>query len=94
MIRPSHHRSIALSVIAALMVGACGSPPSSPSPSPSPTTSAAPTATASGSASLDAVYAEINEQVQSIRGLEEKKPVTPTLLSPEDLSDVIRTTFD
>ena len=76
------------------MVAACGSPPSSPSPTPSPTTSTAPSATASGSASTDAVYAEINQQVRAIRGLEEKKPVTPTILSPEELSEVIRTTFD
>ena len=39
-----------------------------PAPSPSP----------SGSPDLAAVYAEINEQVRAIRGLEEKKPVEPT----------------
>src|SRR5688572_16887135 len=96
MTRPARHRSILLSAIAALSVAACGSPPSSPSPSPSPSPSisVAPSPTASGSASLDEVYAEINQQVQAIRGLEEKKPVTPTILSPEELSEVIRTTFD
>jgi hypothetical protein len=96
MTRPSRHRTIALSAIAALILAACGNPPASPSPSPtsSPTASAAPSPTASGSAALDAVYAEINQQVQAIRGLEEKKPVTPTILSPEELSEVIRTTFD
>lgn len=85
-----------MSAIAALLVTACGNPPSSPSPSPSssPTASAAPSPSASGSASLDAIYAEINQQVRAIRGLEEKKPVTPTLLLPAELSGVIRTTFD
>jgi hypothetical protein len=91
MTRPSRHRTIALSATVALILAACGNPPASPSPSP---TTAAPSPTASGSASLDAIYAEINQQVQAIRGLEEKKPVTPTILSPQELSEVIRTTFD
>src|SRR5687767_11707047 len=96
MTRPSRHRTIGLSAIAALILAACGNPPASPSPSPtsSTTASAAPSPTASCPATLDAVYAEINQQVQAIRGLEEKKPVTPTILSPEELSEVIRTTFD
>ncbi len=96
MTRLARHRSITLSTVAALIVAACGSAPASPSPSPSasPTASAAPSASASGSAGLDAIYAEINQQVSAIRGLDEKKPVTPTLLSTEELSQVIRTTFD
>lgn len=96
MTRLARHRSIALSAVAVLLVAACGNAPASPSPSPtaSPTASAAPSPSASGSASLDAIYAEINQQVSAIRGLDEKKPVTPTLLSTEELSQVIRTTFD
>ncbi len=79
-----------------LVVAACGTTPSSPSASPSasPAGSGTPAPTASGSADLDAVYAEINLQVQGIRGLQEKKPVVPTILSPDELSEVIRTTFD
>lgn len=85
-----------MSAVAALIVGACGNAPASPSPSPSAsaTASAAPSPSASGSASVDAIYAEINQQVRAIRGLDEKKPVTPTLLSTEELSEVIRSTFD
>ncbi len=96
MTRLSRHRSIALSAAAALIVTACGSPPASPSPSPSASSPAtvAPSPSASGSASVDAIYTEINQQVRAIRGLDEKKPVTPTLLSSEELSDVIRLTFD
>jgi hypothetical protein len=96
MTRLSRHRSIALSAVAALSVAACGSAPASPSPSPSAssTAAAAPSPSASGSVSVDAIYAEINQQVRAIRGLDEKKPVTPTLLSTEELSEVIRATFD
>jgi hypothetical protein len=96
MTRPALHRSIALTALAAVVVAACGNTPSSPSASPtsSPAGSATPAPTAAGSADLDAVYAEVNQQVQAIRGLDEQKPITPTLLSTEDLSQVIRTTFD
>ena len=96
MTRPSRHRPITLIAISVLIATACGNAPSSPSPSPSsgPTASASPAPTTSGSAGFDAVYAEVNQQVRAIRGLEEKKPVTPTILSTEELSEVIRTTFD
>lgn len=95
MTRSSRHRTVAISAIAALVAACANATPSpTPAPTPSPTASVVPSATPSGSASLDAVYAEINQQVQAIRGLDEKKPITPTLLSPQDLSGVIRTTFD
>ena len=61
---------------------------------PLPSPSAAPSPTPAGSADVDALYAEINEQVRAIRGLDEKKPIAPTIVSPEELSTVIRTTFD
>jgi hypothetical protein len=96
MSRSSQRRAIALSAVAAVLVAACGATTPSPTPTatPSPTPSVAPSPSPSGSAGVDADYAEINAQVQAIRGLEEKKPVTPTILSPEELSEVIRTTFD
>jgi hypothetical protein len=40
------------------------------------------------------VYKEINAQVQAIRGLVEKTPVTPTIVSSEELTKVIRDSFD
>ena len=80
----------------ALVVAACGNAAPSASPTatlaPSPSSAASPTP--AGSADVEAVYAEINEQVRAIRGLDEKKPIAPTIVSPAELSTVIRTTFD
>jgi hypothetical protein len=96
MSRPSRLSPIALAVATALVVAACGNaaPSASPTPTPVPSPSAAPSPTPAGSADVDSLYAEINEQVRAIRGLDEKKPIAPTILSPEELSTVIRTTFD
>ena len=97
---PSHRHPTLFIAVVALVATACASPaPSaSPSPSASPAPSTAPSGAASpspsGSGSLDAVYAEINEQVRAIRGLDEKKPVVPTIASPEELAQVIQKSFD
>jgi hypothetical protein len=82
--------------LASLLVWACGNatPSASPSASPSQASSGAPSASPSGSADPADVYAEINAQVRAIRGLEEKRPIEPTILSPDDLAEVLRTSFD
>ena len=41
------------------------------------------------SGELSAVYDEINAEVRSIRGLEEKLPVAPTILSPTEMGDLL-----
>ena len=92
---PRHHRLrspiaiLALLVTVALASSACGSTAPSLSPSPRP---GSPSASATGSAppgsaspttnATDeaAVYAAINRQVEAIRGLDERSPVTPTLV--------------
>ena len=75
-----------------LLVWACGTPAPSaspPSPSVAPATaspSVGPTAAGSPDA---AVYAQINTQVQAIRGLEELRPVVPKIVSKQELDDVL-----
>jgi hypothetical protein len=78
--------------------GACGSPAPSASvgPTSSPTVSATPapsTPAPSGDANA-AIYAEIQAQVTEMRGLAPKRPVTPTLLSREELGDLLRTSIE
>jgi len=96
MSRPSRLAPIALAAAIALVVAACGNaaPSGSPTATPAPSPSSAASPTPAGSAEVDDVYAEINEQVRAIRGLDEKKPIAPTIVSPAELSTVIRTTFD
>jgi hypothetical protein len=91
MSRPTRLSSIALAAVTAL-VAACGTatPSATPTPTAAPTSSAVPSATPAASADVDAVYAEINEQVRAIRGLDEKKPIAPTILSPAELSTALR----
>jgi hypothetical protein len=99
-------RILALLLISASLLAACGATPSSPSaqatepasPSPTPT---APSASAAPSASgpapsedAAATYARINREVQEIRGLDERTPVEPRIVSPDELSAVIRGSFD
>jgi hypothetical protein len=99
MIRP---RRLAALLAIAVSAAACGSPTpsSSPSPSPivvasaSPSATSAPSAAATGSAHPTRTYAEINAQVQAIRGLDEKTPIEPDIVSPAELATVIRTSFD
>jgi hypothetical protein len=91
-------RPLLLSIVVPLVVVACGGTSPSPATSPSPSATSAPPSAASpspsGSTDPEAIYAEINEQVRAIRGLEEKKPVTPNIVSQEELTEVIRTSFD
>ena len=90
--------ALAVTAVIAIALSACGNatPPASASPSPSvaPSPSSAASPSAQGSGDLAAVYAEINEQVRSIRGLEEKTPIEPTIVSPEEMTGVLRTSFD
>jgi hypothetical protein len=99
MHRPGIRHPLLSAIAISLVVVACGGTTPSPSPSPSVAPSASPTSSAespspSGSADLAAVYAEINGQVQAIRGLDEKKPIEPNVVSQEELTEVIRTSFD
>jgi hypothetical protein len=86
-------RSLA-AVVASAVIGlaamGCGGPSPSGSPSVSPSAAASPSA--SGPRTLS--YPEINEQVRDIRGLEEKQPIEPTIVSPDEMSEVLRTSFD
>ncbi len=94
-----------LAVTAAIiLVAACGSstssgtPPATGGPSaPSPTTAASvspTTAVASPSADPATVYAEIESQVQAIRGLTATKPVDPKLLDEAQLKANITASFE
>jgi hypothetical protein len=79
---------VALLLVLSLVVAAsaCGSPtPSSPAPSsPASTPTASATAgNASPNASDDAVYAEIEQQVEKLRGLTATTTVIPTLLDEQ-----------
>lgn len=92
--------ALAVATVLAVVASACGNatpPPSasaSPSGIPSPSASATASPSAQGSGDLPAVYAEINEQVRQMRGLEEKAPIEPTIVSLDEITDVIRTSFD
>ncbi|HEY7522290.1 MAG TPA: hypothetical protein VH720_01360 [Candidatus Limnocylindrales bacterium] len=81
-------------VAAALLVGLVGCNAAVPSASPSASrvpTIAPSTASPSAGESVDpnAIYAEINAQVQAIRGLEEKEPIQPSIVSPETFGQVL-----
>ena len=97
---PRRLRVLVTVAVLAAVASACGNatPPPSPSASASaaasPSTPATASPSAQGSGDLPAVYAEINEQVRAMRGLEEKTPIEPTIVSPEEIVDVIRTSFD
>jgi|tagenome__1003787_1003787.scaffolds.fasta_scaffold20986672_2 hypothetical protein len=91
-------RPVVIAAIVALLVAACGSPTPSVSPSASaslsPSSSApAVSPSASGSGGDAAVYAEINDQVRAIRGLQEKKPIEPTIVSPDEMTQVLKDSF-
>jgi hypothetical protein len=91
------HPSRSLALLAApLLLWACGTttPSVSPSPSPSPSTPPSVEPTAVPSQDLAAVYAQINAQVQAIRGLDELKPIVPKIVSPAELSTVLRSSLD
>jgi hypothetical protein len=95
-------RRFAVLLTIAVAAAACGSPTPSSSPSPSasavasasPSASSAPSAAATGSVRPSRTYPEINAQVQAIRGLDEKTPIEPDIVSPAELATVIRASFD
>ena len=82
--------AVVAAAVIALSVMGCGGPSPSGSPSVSPSAAASPSA--SGPRTLS--YPEINAQVRDIRGLEEKQPIEPTIVSPDEMSEVLRTSFD
>jgi hypothetical protein len=89
--------ALAVTVVLTVLVTACGATPSpsaSPSPSVAPSPSAVASPTPAASADLPAVYAEINQQVRALRGLEEKTPIAPTIVSQDEMTEVIRASFD
>jgi hypothetical protein len=77
-----------------LLLAACGSSTGTPAPATSqaPASAAPQTAAPSPQASLSLpeVYAQINQQVQAIRGLPEKQPVTPTIVSPDEMAAILK----
>ncbi|MBA2717640.1 MAG: hypothetical protein H0U52_00160 [Chloroflexi bacterium] len=103
--RPAGHRRRAWSGVLALALATagCGSPtpsgtvvpsqalpsatPSGPSAIPSAGPSPAPSPLSS--AELAALYSEINGQVRNIRGLAEKSPTQPAILSPEQMTELL-----
>jgi hypothetical protein len=95
MRRPTRRRLLALP-LAALMVGACGSTAPSASPSATPTASptASPAASATASQDAAAVYGVINGQVQAIRGLDERKPIVPNVVSSTELAAVLKASLE
>jgi hypothetical protein len=95
MRQPTRRRPLALFVLA-LLVWACGSSTPSATPSASPTASPATSPTASPTASQDVadVYATINGQVRAIRGLDERKPIVPNIVSSAELAAVLRASLE
>jgi hypothetical protein len=93
MSHPRHRRSLALLAVP-LLLAACGSPAPSASPSPSPTSAPTTEPTAAASQDLAAVYAEINRQVQVIRGLDELEPIVPKIVSSDELAKVLRSSLE
>ena len=100
---PRRHPRRALVVLGlAVVLAAAGCDATKPSgsvgasASPSPATSAAPSPSASPSGpaasispELAKVYQDIDAQVREIRGLPEKQPVTPTILSKAEMAKLL-----
>jgi hypothetical protein len=91
-------RRASILVSVALVVTACGGTTASPSATQSATAAptASPAATAASptaSADASAIYAAVNEQVREIRGLDEKTPVEPRIVSPEEMATVVTKSF-
>jgi len=87
----SRRAVVAAAVVAALAVGAVAFAQTVVRPSPTPSGSpASPSATATASQDASAVYETINDQVQQLRGLAEKKPVDPKLVSRAELGEVLK----
>jgi hypothetical protein len=89
-------------VAIAVAAAACGSPGPSGTIVPSPS-GANPTGSATSpsnapspvsSADLSALYDQINGQVRDIRGLAEKSPTQPTILSPQQMGELLTKQLD
>ena len=88
-----------IAIAIAIVVAGCGSTnpsgtiaPSSAPSAPTPTASAATPSTAPSPlspAELSAIYNEINGEVRTIRGLPEKNPTEPQILSPEEMAALL-----
>ena len=77
---------VAIAAVLSVVVAGCGvfgPAPSSPAPTASPTTPPDPAT----------VYAEIEDQVRAIRGLDEKKPVQPKVLDEAALGAYVKEQF-
>ncbi len=92
-----YRRPLVILFAAAWLVAGCASPAS---PSPSPTASQSPGSSPSSSASpsggavdLEALTREITGQVEELRGLEAKEPVTVTVLDEAALIEHVKTSF-
>jgi hypothetical protein len=83
--RPAAARSVLVAALAVILAGCgiLGPTPSPSSPTTSPTTPPDPAT----------VYAEIEEQVRAIRGLQEKAPVQPKILDEAALTDYVKKQF-
>jgi hypothetical protein len=86
-----HSVALAMTVIAALIVGACGTPNQTSNPPSS--ASANPSDGPSASVDLPALYAKIEAEVTEIRGLKAKSPVDPTVLDDAGLKKLINDSF-
>ena len=96
MLRPAARSSRARRLLAVLattaLVVACNS---STAPTPVPASaSAAASPSASASQTAEQIYATIEQQVRDIRGLQEKSPVTPRLVTAAELGTTIQKSFD
>ena len=85
-------RRLAL-LAACLLLVACGSSSPSPSPTASPSAPTASPGPATPTPDPAGVYAAIEAQVQQIRGLTAKKPVTPILLDAATLKKNMAASF-
>ena len=83
--RPAAARSVLVAALAVILAGCgiLGPTPSPSSPTTSPTTPPDPAT----------VYAEIEEQVRAIRGLQEKAPVQSKILDEAALTDYVKVQF-
>jgi hypothetical protein len=80
-------------LVAASLVGACGTPTPTPSPTTAPTSTPGASATAAlptSSSEPPDVYAEIEAQVTELRGLALKRPVEPRIVSPDEIAQILR----
>jgi hypothetical protein len=92
-----HTAALVALVVASIVVAACGTSSATATPSPTtPPASPSPTSTAQPTPSPDpaTVYAAIERQVEQIRQLDAKKPVTPALLDEAQLKKNMTAQFD